>query len=174
MKSSRSQTPRRRGVTLRALASLALLCAGWLPAAAQGRPEPKRESLLNGLRVLLLSRPADPNVLIRLRVNDGSAFDLAGKEGLMATLADAMFDQQTRDYVTEELGGRLEVKTDYDAIDVTLAGRASDFGRLLELARAAAMNVQLTPESVERVRAARVKALRDAPPTAAEAADRAV
>jgi zinc protease len=173
MKSSRSQRPRRSGTLFRALAALIILCAGSLPLAAQV-PQPRREKLLNGLRVLLLSRPGDRNVLIKLRVHDGAAFDLANREGLMATLADAMFDQQTRDYVTEELGGRLEVATDYDAINVTLAGKASDFDRLLELARAAVMNVQLTPEAVERVRSARVKALSAAPPTAAEAADRAV
>src|SRR5918911_370192 len=158
MKSSRSQRQRRGAAPLGALAALIILCAASLPSAAQV-PQPRREKLLNGLRILLLSRPGDPNVLIKLRVHDGSAFDLANKEGLMATLADAMFDQQTREYVTEELGGRLEVTTDYDAINVTLAGKASDFDRLLELARAAMMNVQLTPEATERVRAARVKAL---------------
>ncbi len=173
MKSSRTQRPRRSGTPFRALAALLILCACSLPATAQV-PQPRREKLLNGLRVLLLNRPGDRNVLIKLRVHDGSAFDLANKEGLMATLADAMFDQQTRDYVTEELGGRLEITTDYDAINITLAGKASDFDRLLELARTAAMNVQLTPEAVERVRAARVKTLSAAPPTAAEAADRAV
>ena len=173
MKSSRSQRPRRSSIPFRALAALLILCACSLPATAQV-PQPRREKLLNGLRVLLLNRPGDRNVLIKFRVHDGSAFDLANKEGLMATLADAMFDQQTRDYVTEELGGRLEVTTDYDAINITLAGKASDFDRLLELARTAAMNVQLTPEAVERVRAARVKALSAAPPTVAEAADRAV
>src|SRR3954466_15677250 len=104
MKSSRSQRPRRSGIPFRALAALLILCACSLPATAQV-PQPRREKLLNGLRVLLLNRPGDRNVLIKLRVHDGSAFDLANKEGLMATLADAMFDQQTRDYVTEELGG---------------------------------------------------------------------
>ena len=176
MKSSRSQSPRRRGTTLGALGALAALltlCACALSATAQ-TPQPRREKLLNGLRILMLSRPGDQNVLIKLRVHDGSAFDLANKEGMMAMLAAAMFDQQTRDYVTEELDGRIEVTTDYDAVNVTLAGKASDFARLLELARAAVMNVQLTPEAVTRVREARVKALRDAPPTAAESADRAV
>jgi zinc protease len=91
----------------------------------------------------------------------------------MATLADAMFDQQTRDYVTDELGGRIEVTTGYDSLDITLAGRASDFERLLELARNAVTNPQLTPEAVERVRAARLKSLREANPTPAELADRA-
>lgn len=155
------------------LAALLLLCAGLFDASAQ-TPQPRREKLLNGLRILMLARPGDQNVLIKLRVHDGSAFDLANKEGMMAVLTDAMFDAQTRDYVTEELGGRLEVTTDYDAVNVTLAGKASDFGRLLELARAAVMNLQLTPESVTRLRDARLKALRDATPAAAELADRDV
>jgi predicted Zn-dependent peptidase len=157
----------------RALTALVLLCSAWAAAPAQSNPEPRREQLLNGMRILLWSRPADQNVLLRLRVHSGAAFDLAGKEGLMATLVDSMFDQQTRDYVTEELGGRIEVALGYDTIDVTLAGRANDFDRLLELARNAVTNPQLTPEVFERVRAARLKSLRETPPTAAEAADRA-
>ena len=161
----------RRPGRLRALAALVLICAGWAAAPAQSNPEPRREQLLNGLRIILWSRPADQNVLIKLRVHSGAAFDLAGKEGLMATLVETMFDQQTRDYVTEELGGRINVALGYDSIDITLGGRAADFDRLLELARNAVTNPQLTPENVERVRAARVKALRERPPTAAEAAD---
>lgn len=157
----------------RALTALLLLCSVWVAVPAQSNPEPRREQLLNGLRILLWSRPADQNVLIRLRVHSGAAFDLAGKEGLMATLVDSMFDQQARDYVREELGGRIEVTLGYDSIDITLAGRATDFDRLLEFARNAVTNPQLTPEVFERVRAARIKSLRETQPTAAEAADRA-
>jgi zinc protease len=174
MKSSKSPKGVRRVLTPRVLTALILVCAGWFAAATAGaQSEPRREQLLNGLRILLVSRPADQNVLIKLRVHSGAAFDLAGKEGLMASLSDLMFDQQTRDYVTEELGGRLDVSLGYDTLDVTLAGRASDFERLLELARNAVMNTQLTPEAIERVRAARLKALGAAAPTNAEAADRA-
>ena len=174
MKSSNSPKGVRRFLPPRVQTALILVCAAWLAAApARAQSEPRREQLLNGLRILLVSRPAGQNVLIRLRVHSGAAFDLAGKEGLTAALADLMFDQQTRDYVTEELGGRLEVSVGYDALDVTLAGRASDFERLLELARNAVMNTQLTPEAIERVRAARLKAFKDAAPTGAESADRA-
>jgi len=173
MKSSKSPKGTRRllhGV----LTALILAGAGWFAAAPAGaQSEPRREQLLNGLRVLLVSRPSDQNVLVKLRVHSGAAFDLAGKEGLMVALSDLMFDQQTRDYVTEELGGRIDVSVGYDALDVTLAGRSTDFERLLELARNAVMNTQLTPEAVERVRAARLKALKEAAPNGAEAADRA-
>jgi zinc protease len=173
MKSIKSSKSGRRQLPLRALTALVLICAGWVAAPAQSTPEPRREQLLNGLRILLWSRPADQNVLIKLRVHSGAAFDLAGKEGLMATLVDMMFDQQTRDYVTEELGGRIDVLLGYDTIDITLAGRATDFNRLIELARNAVTNPQLTPENFERVRAARLKSLRETQTTPAEAADRA-
>jgi zinc protease len=174
MNSFRSQIRPRRGLPLKALSALILLCAGWFAADAQTAAEPRREQLLNGLRIILLSRPSDGDVLIKLRVHSGAAFDLAGKEGLMATLADAMFDQQTRDYVTEELGGRIEVVTDYDSISVTLAGRATDFDRLLELARNAVTNPQLTPEAVERARAMRLKDVNAKASAPAQQADRAV
>ena len=173
MKTPKSPTSGRRRLTLRALTALLLLCSGFAAAPAQAQPEPRREQLLNGLRVLLWSRPGDQNVLIKLRVHSGAAFDLAGKEGLMATLVETMFDQQARDYVTEELGGRLDVALGYDSIDITMAGRAADFERLLELARNAVTNPQLTPQNFERIRAARLKSLRETPVTAAEAADRA-
>jgi zinc protease len=174
MNSSPSLRRRTRGLPHKLVLALILLGASSFAAAGQDAPRPQREQLLNGLRILMLPRPGDQNVLVRVRVHSGAAFDLAGKEGLMAALADAMFDQQTRDYVTEELHGDIKVTTDYDALDITLRGKAGDLNRLIELARNAVMNVQLTPEVVERVRAARVKALREAQPTPAEVADRAV
>ena len=89
---SKSQ-PRRRGG--RRVKFLAALCAALLlplsPARAQTAPEPRREQLLNGLRIILLSRPADPEVTLKLRIHSGAAFDLAGKEGLMSLLATAFF-----------------------------------------------------------------------------------
>src|SRR3712207_1439785 len=172
---SKSQ-PRRRANVLAALC--AALCAALLlptfTARAQTAPEPRREQLLNGLRIILLSRPGDSEVTLKLRVHSGAAFDLAGKEGLMSLLSGAFFDPNTREYVTEELGGRLEVKTGYDSIDVTLAGRSADFDRLLELLRNGVLNTQLTPEAVERVRGELLKDLSAANPPAAAEAERLV
>src|SRR5205085_9403836 len=103
--------------------------------------------LLNGLRVLMWSRPGDSNVYIKLRIHSGAAFDLAGKSGMMALLSDALFpDPTTREYFTEVLGGRVEVTSDYDTINVTLTGRTSEFERILELLRTALVNIQLTPD----------------------------
>ncbi|HLL71310.1 MAG TPA: pitrilysin family protein [Pyrinomonadaceae bacterium] len=166
--------------TFVAAATIALLVSFCLPAAnvaAQnfGTPAPRREQLLNGLRLLLLHRPNDPQVLLKLRINNGAAFDLAGKEGLTALLTDALFsDPGTRQYVTEELDGRLEVNTSYDHIEVTLGGKASDFERLAELLRNALLQMRLAPEDVARLRDERLKAARDAAAKPDLVADRAI
>lgn len=138
-------------------------------------PMPRREELLNGLKIMLVPRPGDAKVWMKLRIHSGAAFDLAGKEGLTQLLADALFpDPSTQQYITEELGGQLDVQTTYDAIDVTLSGNAADFDRLAELLRNALFQMRLAPEEVQRLREARLKSLRETPQTAAAVADRAI
>lgn len=137
--------------------------------------QPEQEQLLNGLKVLFWHRPGDSNVLLKVRIKSGAAFDLAGREGSMALLGDALFpDPTTREYVTEQLGGRLEVSTDYDGIEILVSGKASEFERLVELLRGALVTTQLTPDNVARVREARIKQLSEKPRSAAEIADRAI
>jgi zinc protease len=144
-------------------------------AGAQTFAEPDQEQLLNGLKVLFWQRPGDPNVLLRLRINSGSAFDLAGKDGTMALIGDLLFpDPATREYVTEQLGGQLAVSTNYDGIEVLVSGKASEFERIVELLRGALVTTQLTPENIARVRETRIKQLSEKPSSAADIADRAI
>lgn len=151
------------------------ICLGGLTGLAQSAPEPRREQLLNGLNILLWERPGSPEVLIKLRVHSGSAFDLAGKAGIMAILGDALFaDPTTREYITGELGGRLEVTTDYNAINVTLSARSQDYERLLELLRTAIVNISLTADRVAELREARAKVVRESGKNPTLIADRAV
>jgi len=144
-------------------------------ANSQTLPEPTREQLLNGLDVLFWQRNGESNVFLELRVHSGAAFDLAGKGGTMALLGDILFpDPSTREYVAEELGGRLEVRTDYDAIDITISGKASEFERMVEFLRTALVTTQLTPENVARAREFRIKQMNSAPRSASEIADNAI
>ena len=144
-------------------------------SSAQTYPEPIREHLLNGLTVLFAQRPGDPNVLIKLRVESGAAFDLAGKGGTMALLGDVLFpDPVTREYVSEQLGGRLEVSTNHDAIDVTISGRANELERIVDFLRGAMVTPQITPENVIKIRETRLKQLAELANSASENADREI
>ncbi|HKP36174.1 MAG TPA: insulinase family protein [Pyrinomonadaceae bacterium] len=161
------------------LCALALALVFALGSAHAGRaqtaPEPERETLLNGLKILYWPQPGNSNVLLRLRIHSGAAFDLADKGGMMALLGDALFpDAATREYVTDELGGRLEVTTSHDAIDVTISGKASELERMIDLLRGAVLTTQLGAENVATLRNARIKLLSDKPATSAEMADAAI
>jgi Predicted Zn-dependent peptidases len=151
------------------------LAANTLARAPQSAPEPRREELLNGLRVLVLTQPASPNVTVKLRIHSGSAFDLQGRAGTMALLADMLFpDPETRDFFTEELGGSLEVTTDYDAINIRMTGRANEFERMLELLRTALVSTPITNENVIRLRDARIKMVREMSVSPSFVADQAI
>lgn len=143
--------------------------------SAQTPPEPEREELLNGLKILYWKQPGNPNVLLKLRIHSGAAFDLAGRHGMMALLGDAFFqDPATRDYVTEELGGRLEVATNHDVMDVTISGKTAELERMIDLLRGAVLTTQLGTENVATLRNARIKLLSDKPATASTLADQAI
>lgn len=142
---------------------------------AQIPMEPERARLLNGLRVMIWSRSGDQDVLLKLRVHSGAAFDLAGKAGTMALLGDLLFpDQTTREYFTEEMQGRLNVTTDYDSLTITMQGRANQFERIVEILRTALVTTQITPEYVAKVRAGRSKIVKETSISPAMLADRAI
>jgi len=155
------------------LVSIAAASQAMISAQPSGSVE--RFQLLNGLRVELFSRPGDQDVLLKLRIHSGSAFDLAGKGGSMALLGDLLFpDPTTREYFTEEMQGRLNVATDYDSITITMQGRAGEFEKIAEILRTALVTTQLTPENVNRAREGRIKIIKDTSISSSTLADRAI
>jgi len=157
--------------------ALALLIAGGgaSHARAQNTPQPDRERLLNGLTILYGNRPGEANVLLKLRVHSGAVFDMTGKAGTMSLLGDALFPESTtREYVAEQLGGHLEVTTTYDAIDVSVSGKASELERMIELVRNAILNLNLSAESVTTLREARLKQLSEKRSSISDVANRAI
>src|SRR5689334_680043 len=154
-------------------AGVILLCAV-LPLRAQS-VQPEREQLLNGLRLLFFLKPGNPEVVLKLRINSGAAFDLAGKSGEMALLGDLLFpDPTTLDYFTEEMGGRLDVAVTYDSMTITMVGKADQFEHIVEVLRNGIISTQLSPEMVTKIRDARIKLLRDTKISPTEVADRAI
>lgn len=157
------------------LLALALGAPGGHARAQSSAPEPKREQLLNGLRVLLWPRAGDQSVTLKLRIHSGAAFDLTGKAGTMALLGDALFpDPATGEFFTGELGGKLEVRTDYDSINITMTGRATEFERIVDLLRGALVNPLPPTETLLKLRDARALLAREMSTAPATIADRAV
>lgn len=145
------------------------------PALSQSAKEPERELLLNGLKLLIWEQPGSPELVVKLRINSGAAFDLAGKSGQIALLGDLLFpDPATVDYFTDELGGKLDVSVNYDSITITMVGKASELEQVISVLRNAILSTQFTPEVITRIRDARIKSLRDATVSPAMIADRAI
>ena len=159
----------------RALAlAVCFVCVMAQNSRAQGG-EPQRDQLLNGLRILLWNRPGDQNVVLKLRIHSGAAFDTSGKAGTMALLGDILFpDQSIHEYFTGEMGGRLDVETDYDAIEITLEGRASEYDRIVDTLRAGLVTTPLTPENLLKLREARLKKLNETKASTSEIANQAI
>jgi len=156
---------------------LFLLCLAAIAGVAQQPTvsEPIREQLLNGLRILMWPQPAAQDVTLKLRIHSGAAFDLAGKSGEMALLGDILFpDPATIEFFTEEMAGKLDVKTDHDSLTVTMQGRANEFERIVEILRNAILSPQVTPDIVARQRARRLKIVQDTAALPTIAADRAI
>ena len=145
------------------------------PALPQTPKEPEREQLLNGLHLLVWPQPGSSDLLLKLRINSGAAFDLSGKSGEMALLGDLLFpDPATVEFFTEEQSGKLNVSVNYDSITITMVGKAAELEQIVSVLRNALLSTQFAPEIVTRVRDARIKSLRDATISPALVADRAI
>ncbi len=162
----------------RCAAAGAILLCGVLAATslrAQTPAQPEREQLLNGLRLLFWLKPGSPEVILKLRINSGAAFDLSGKSGQMAVLGDLLFpDPATIDYFTDEMGGKLNVNVNYDSTTITMVGKADQLEHIVEVLRNGLVSTQFAPELVTKMRDARIKLLRDTTIVPAEVADRAI
>lgn len=141
-------------------------------ASAQSQKEPKRHQLLNNLRLLVWSEPAAANVLVKLRIHSGAAFDPREKAGAMRLLADSLFpDETVNNYFTEDLGGKLSVESNYDFIEITASGKSENLLDILETVRNGVSSAALTTENFKKVRDARLKIVQGQTTTAEDAAD---
>ena len=114
----------------RKIAFLMLATALAIPAFAQ---QPRKDSLLNGLKVFMFPDTSSDKVMVRIRVNSGAAFDPQGKEGLMAVLADNFFPTDAaKEYFRDELNGSLQVRCTYDYIEVAASAKADSFIPMME------------------------------------------
>ncbi len=153
------------------VATAAVLVAGQsLNATA-----PREEKLLNGLRLLAWNDTKAEKVTVKIRIHSGAAFDPLGKEGVMKLLADIIFPgDSAKEYFRDDLGGSLEITSNYDYIQIDATGDADKFLTILETLAAAVTNPQIDKETTERVRAPHFSKLAELEKEPAYLADRAV
>ncbi len=137
-----------------------LLAALAVPAFAQ---QPRKESLLNGLKVLMFPDPSSDKVWVRIRINSGSAFDPQGKEGLMQLMAANFFPTDAaKEYFRDELGGSLAITANYDYIEVDASAKPDSLIPMLETLSTDVANTVIDKDTTAALKSqmkARIKAL---------------
>lgn len=138
------------------------LFAGPVYAQQASFPAPKQEKLLNGLKLLMWSQPNADKVSVKLRIHSGSAFDPQDKEGVMALLADTLFpNEQIKEFFAEDLGGSLEIVSNYDYIQINATGKNDQVLTILETIAAAVSNPVIDKETTARVKNARLEKIKE-------------
>jgi len=138
-------------------------------------PAPKQERLLNGLKILMWSDAKAEKVLLKLRVHSGSAFDPQDREGLMQMLADSLFpNAAAREFFKDDLGGDLEVITNYDYIQINASSKPENFVKMLETIGSAVANPVIDKDTTATIRSELLTKVLSLEADPAYLADRAV
>jgi zinc protease len=131
-------------------------------ARAQNPPEPQRQQLLNGLKILMWPDAKTDKVTLKLRIHRGAAFDPAGKEGTTVLLGDILFpNPEIKAFFEEELEGSLIVTTTYDYIQVEMNGKGDQLVRMLDTLQDAIVEPPINKENFAKIRDARLKWLQE-------------
>ncbi len=144
-------------------------------AQTQNFPAPRQEKLLNGTKLLVWTDAKAEKVFIKLRIHSGSAFDPQGKEGVMQLLSDILFPNETiKEFFIDDLGGKLEIMTNYDYIQINASGNSDKFLTIMETLATAVTNPSINKESTEKVRAALITKIKELEKNPSYVADQAV
>lgn len=156
--------------------SLAALALTAVPVFAQApNAAPRQEKLLNGLKILMRGDSQAADVSVKIRVHSGAAFDPQGKEGVMRMLAENIFpNDAVREFFAEDLGGSLEIVTNYDYIQISATAKPEEFLTLLETLANAVARPTIDKETTVRLRALQIETVRELEKNPVYVADRAV
>lgn len=128
-------------------------------------PVVKRDSLLNGLRLITLEQQNSGNVAAHLRLNSGGLFDLAGKGGLADLTAGMLLKgctglnaQNVADTI-EQLGLTVSIRTGWDSTDIVMGGRADSLEALFDLLGKLLISPSFDQKEFDTLKSARIAAL---------------
>jgi zinc protease len=126
-------------------------------------PAVKRDTLLNGLQLLVLEHRGTGTVSVHLRINSGAMFDLANKGGL-ADLTGIMIAKGgggwTARNVTdtlESLGLTFKTTVSWDSTDIRISGPADSLETIFELLGKLLVTPAFDEKELEALKAERSK-----------------
>lgn len=136
---------------------------------------PKRETLLNGMKVLMWNDAKADKVWVKIRIHSGSAFDPQGKEGVMQMLAANIFpNEATKEFFADDLGGSLEVLANYDYIQINASSKPADFLTMLETLSTAVSSPVIEKETTAKLKSQMTEKVKALESDTAYVADQAV
>ena len=136
------------------------ILASFVVAQDNFKELPREEQLLNGLKVLIWSKPNTKKVSVSLRVHSGSAFDPQDKEGTVSLLSELLFPEASlKKYFEEDLEGKLEVTSNYDYIQIDASAKSDEFLQILQVLAPAVSNPQIDKKALDLAKEKRLEKL---------------
>ena len=135
--------------------------------AAAVMPIVKRDSLLNGLQLIVLEEEGTGSVSARLRINSGALFDLAGKGGLADATAGMLlkggggFDSKAVTDTVQQLGLTINISVDWDATDILISGPSDSLDAIFDLLSRIVIDPKFDQKEFDAFKAGRIAALNE-------------
>ncbi|HMG33906.1 MAG TPA: pitrilysin family protein [Blastocatellia bacterium] len=143
-------------------------------------PIVKRDSLLNGLQLIVLEQKGTGSVSLHLRINSGALFDLANKAGLSDVTAGmllrgggGMSAKNVADTV-ESSGIHLSISADWDSTDLVMNGPAETLEVMFDLIQRLVVTPTFEQKELEQLKTSRIAALKKEESESVAVSDRAL
>jgi zinc protease len=126
----------------------------------------KRDSLLNGLDLIVLEQRGTGSVAVRLRINSGGLFDLATKGGLADLTAGMLLKggggltESDIQEIVEESGLRVSITAGWDSTDVTVSGPADRLDTIFDLIGRLVITPAFDQKELASLKASRIAAFK--------------
>lgn len=152
-----------------------LLCAAEKPSGQGNKslqsspfvlPIAKRDSLLNGLQLIIMEQPDAGNVTVHLRINSGGLFDLAGKGGLADLTAGMLLrgggglSAKNVSDMVEQLGLIVRVTVNWDATDILISGPKNETDNIFDLLNRLVITPAFDQKELDALKAQRISAVK--------------
>jgi zinc protease len=130
-------------------------------------PIAKRDSLLNGLQLIVMEQPDAGSVTAHLRVNSGGLFDLAGKGGLADLTAGMLLrgggglSAKNVGDTVEQLGLAVRVTVGWDATDIVISGPTNEVDSMFDLLNRLVIAPAFDQKELDALKAQRINAVKE-------------